>query len=85
MIALTVDTAKNIAILVLAAVLVAGVLAVKITKTVTQKAVAVVIVLCIGLGVWTQRTNVTDCAEQVRSGQESSTTCTFFGQEVTVR
>ena len=40
------------------------------------------------LGVWTQRTNLTDCAEQAKAkvtvGDTSPTTCTFFGVEVDI-
>jgi protein-S-isoprenylcysteine O-methyltransferase Ste14 len=86
--ALTVDSAKNIALLVLAGVLVVGFLAFKITNSVTQKAMSLLLTMGVLLGVWTQRSNVSSCADKVRaqaaSGSDPDTTCTFFGTEIDI-
>ncbi len=80
--------AKNIGLGVLAAILLLGGLALKVTKTVTHKAISVVVMICLGLGVWTQRANVADCVDKVKAEAERdplavpSATCTFFGKEV---
>ena len=65
--AMTVDSAKNIALLVLAGVLIVGILAVKITKSVTQKAITLLLTAGIVLGVWTQRANLSTCADKVKA------------------
>lgn len=84
--ALTVESAKNVGLLVLAGVLVVGILAVKLMRSVTQKAISLLLTAGIVLGVWTQRANLSDCADQVKSqaaaGTVPSTTCTFFGTQV---
>ncbi len=88
MLALTVEMAKNLSIGVLVGLLLIGYLAVKITKSVTQKAVTMLIVLGVGLGVWTQRANVSECAEKVTNqaaaGSLPSTSCRFFGSDVDI-
>lgn len=84
--ALTVDTAKNVALIVLAGVLLVGFLVVKLMRSVTQKAISLVLTLGVVLGVWTQRANLSECADKVTAqataGAVPSTTCTFFGTEV---
>lgn len=86
MLAMTVDSAKNIALLVLAGVLIVGILAVKITKSVTQKAITLLLTAGIVLGVWTQRANLSTCADKVKAqaaaGSVPDTSCTFFGTDV---
>lgn len=80
--------AKNISIGVLVGLLLVGYLVVKITKSVTQKAITLLLVFGIGLGVWTQRTNVADCADKVQdqaaAGSAPSTDCRFFGSDVEI-
>lgn len=88
---MSVDMAKNVGLAVLAAVLLLGGLAVKLTKTVTHKAISLVVMLCLGLGVWTQRANVADCVDKVKAEAERdplavpSASCTFFGKEVDLK
>jgi len=84
--ALTVDMAKNVALGILAGVLVLGFLAIKITKSVTQKAISLLLTAGVVLGVWTQRANLSSCADKVKAQTEAGglpdTTCTFFGTDV---
>lgn len=88
MLAVTVETAKNISLGVLVGLLLLGYLAVKITKSVTQKAFTLLITAGIALGVWTQRANVAECADKVRdqalAGGVPATSCRFFGSDVEI-
>jgi hypothetical protein len=85
---ITLDTAKNIAIAAVAALVALTVASFWIMKSATQKIVAVAILGLLALLAWSQRAAVTDCADRVRdaveAGVDTDTTCTFFGIDVTV-
>jgi hypothetical protein len=86
--ALTVESAKNIGIVV-ATVLIALTLAMAwVIKNVTAKIISVVLIGGLAFGVWTQRTSLEDCAKQVQDrtavGATSDVTCTFLGTDVKV-
>ena len=88
MTALTVESAKNVAIAV-AAILVVFMLAMAwLIKNVTAKIITVVLVGGLAFGVWTQRTSLQDCAdrvqERVKLGTATDITCTFLGTDVKV-
>jgi hypothetical protein len=88
MTALTVESAKNIAIGV-AVVLVALMLAMAwLIKNVTAKIITVVVFGGLAFGVWTQRTSLEDCANKVKArisvGDRSDVTCTFLGSNINV-
>ena len=87
MLALTVETAKTVAIVVVVGLIVAAVLSAWLVKSVVAKVVTIVLLAGVALGVWTQRANLEDCADQAKArvgtGQ-ASVTCTFFGYDVTV-
>ena len=58
-------------------------------KEVVKKVFTVVILLAIAGLAWSQRAELTACADEVRDDRRRrapmpDTTCTFFGQEVTV-
>jgi protein-S-isoprenylcysteine O-methyltransferase Ste14 len=85
--ALSVETAKSIAIIVVLVLLVGAVLSAWLVKSVVAKVVTIVVLAAVALGVWTQRANLQDCAdkakERVGTGQ-AAVTCTFFGYDVTL-
>jgi len=86
--ALTVESAKNIGIVV-AAVLVALMLAMAwLIKNVTAKVITVLVVGGLAFGVWTQRASLQDCADKVEArvavGDFSDVTCTFLGTDIKV-
>jgi hypothetical protein len=84
--ALTVDSAKTIALVVLLALLLIAALVAKITASITKK--IVVIVICVGLGavVWSQRQALQSCADRVReSTDRSQLSCSFFGKDIRVQ
>jgi hypothetical protein len=86
--AMTLDTAKNLAIAAVGALVALSIAMFWIMKSATQKLLAVVILGLVALLAWSQRAAVTDCADRVRdaveAGVDTDTTCTFFGLEVTV-
>ena len=64
-------------------------LAVWVVKEVVKKVLTVVILLAIAGLAWSQRAELTDCADEVARRPSTprpmpDTTCTFFGQDVTV-
>lgn len=88
MAALSVDSAKNIAIVVAIAFVVLSVLSAILVKAIVTKVILVVVLGGLALGAWTQRQSLTDCADKAAAEVENGTagagsvTCTFFGTEV---
>jgi high-affinity Fe2+/Pb2+ permease len=88
MLALTVDAAKNVAVAVTIGFVILALVAASAIKNVTYKIISVLLMAGLALGVWTQRSNLQDCAHSVKDksaqGDFSSTTCEFFGSDVRV-
>ena len=88
MLALDVDAAKNLAIVLIVGFVLLSLVAGIIIKNVTTKLVSMLLLVGLALGVWTQRQSLQDCAALVKAkasaGDFSSTTCRFVGKEVTV-
>lgn len=84
MLALTVEAAKNIALVVAAAIIVLTVASAWLIKNITAKVITVLILGGLALGVWTQRGALQDCADRVKANPAAGGTCTFFGSEVRV-
>lgn len=86
MLALTLESAKTLAIVVAVAFVVFAVVSAWMIKNITTKLIAVVLLAGLALGVWTQRTSLQDCADKAkqRGVQEGAIACTFFGTEVEV-
>jgi hypothetical protein len=82
MLALGVDAAKNIAIAVVVGFVVLSLVAASAIKNVTYKIVISLLMIGLALGVWTQRSELQDCAQLVRT--QAGTTCEFFGTQVDV-
>ena len=88
MLALTVGSARHLGVAIVVVFVVLSVVSATVIANVTMKIVTMLLMAGFALGVWTQRANLTDCAELAKSkatiGDTSSTTCTFFGVEVDV-
>ncbi|HAP75070.1 MAG TPA: hypothetical protein DCR14_03215 [Acidimicrobiaceae bacterium] len=87
MLALSLETAKTIAVVVLLAFLAIGVVSAWIIKNITMKLITVGIMAALALGVWTQRSNLQNCADEARANVSAGTTkvsCTFFGTDVEI-
>lgn len=74
--ALDVGQVKAIAIGVLVALVVVAVLIGMLVRAVVTKAIGLVVVLGVGVLVWTQRASLDDCATQ--------RDCTFFGYHLSL-
>ncbi|MEO6123389.1 MAG: hypothetical protein ABIR32_06735 [Ilumatobacteraceae bacterium] len=84
--ALTYGSAKNIAILIVIALVAVALLMAKVMSNISRKALALLICAGLVLGVWTQRQALQRCADSVREipdGRVAS--CQFFGQEIEIR
>ena len=89
MTALSLESAKTLAIVIAIAFLAFAVISAWVIKNVTMKIISIVLLVGLGLGVWTQRSNLQDCADRAKSKVTAGTdtdsiTCTFFGSEVSV-
>ncbi len=83
--AVTVDTAKNIALVIAAVIVVAALLTAKFVKSVTIKAITILILGALVLGAWTQRKSAEDCVNKYKNRPATvvgETNCKFFGVEV---
>jgi hypothetical protein len=83
------DTAKNTSLFTVTGAIVLALAAVWLVKQVVTKVLTVVILLAVAALVWSQRAELTDCADEVRANWTTAiatdaTTCTFFGQDVTI-
>lgn len=92
MLAITLDTAKNLAIVIALAFVAAAGASAWIMKTITQKLLAMLVLAALAFAVWTQRTALQDCADAVQANYErvgtdvtlDDTDCSFFGFTVTI-
>lgn len=85
----TVDTVKTAALGLSGASLIIGLIMMKVVSSIVGKIVSIVIFVAIALAGYSQRAAVIDCANAVK-GQATATasvetTCTFFGQDITVK
>lgn len=88
MLALTLGSARHLAVAIIVVLVVLAVVSATVISNVTTKIVSMLVCIGFALGFWTQRTNLSDCAEQAKAkvtvGDTSPTTCTFFGTEIDV-
>jgi uncharacterized membrane protein YfcA len=91
--ALTLETAKQLAISVVVIFVVGAFLAAWIMKTMVQKLATVFVLGLLAFAVFTQRTSLQDCADKVQGNFErigtdvtvTDTDCSFFGVTITVK
>jgi hypothetical protein len=92
MLALTLDEAKTIAIVVATVFAVGAVVSFWIMKTILQKLAVAALLALLAFAVWTQRVSLQDCADKVQDSFElagadvvvADTECSFFGVTVTI-
>jgi protein-S-isoprenylcysteine O-methyltransferase Ste14 len=88
MIALSVDSAKNIAIGAAGVFVVFSLLSAWIIKNIVGKIIMIVLMVGLALGAWTQRTSLQECADKAKAAAQAGNTsldgvtCKFFGTEV---
>ena len=90
MVALTLGEAKNIALAVVAVLVLLAIGSAWLMKTVMQKVALVVILGLLAVLVWSQRASLDECADKVQAavdagGTQVDTTCTFLGRDVQIR
>ncbi len=88
MIAMTVDSAKSIGVAVVVALIAILLAMIMLIKKATGKLIAIVIVGGLAIGVWSQRSSLQDCADNVKArgalGATSDVSCKFMGTDVKV-
>lgn len=88
MFAMTLETAKSIGIAVVVGLIALMLLVGFIVKNVVAKVIAIVILGGFAFGVWTQRSSLQDCADNVRTrgalGATGDVTCSFLGYDVKI-
>ena len=86
--AVDLSTARDVALAIVVAPGGVGVGGAVVVKWVVGKLVTALVLLAIAGAVWSQRETLQDCAGDVgqtlAAGATDTTTCTFFGRDVTV-
>ncbi len=83
MVAISVEFAKNLAIVIVVLLVVLMLTLAWITEKVIGKVVAVVLLGGIALGVWHERSDLERCADQVKANPVG-VSCKFFGSDIKI-
>jgi galactitol-specific phosphotransferase system IIC component len=88
--ALTADSVLPLSGAVAIALLVAGLVVAFVVKAVVMKVIGLALTVVMALLIWSQRTELKDCADKVGAGIEAvgtevDETCRFFGRDVRVK
>ena len=67
MIALSLDEARNIALVAATAFAIAAIVAIWVMKTIVQKVLVAVLLVMLAFAAWSQRESLQECAEQVQA------------------
>lgn len=90
MLAIGLDTARNVAIVVVVVLVVGAVASAWLMKTIVQKVAVSLVLLLLAFSVYTQRSAMQDCADQVKANldrtdvQRATAECSFFGVDVSI-
>ena len=87
MLALSLETAKTVALVAAAAFLVVAVASAWLVRSIAAKVVTMVVLAGLAVVIWSQRTNLVECAERAEdriTAGTTSVTCTFFGTDVVI-
>jgi hypothetical protein len=86
MTAMTVESAKDIGIGVVVALIALMLVMAWLVKTVTTKLISVLVVGGLALGVWTQRSSLENCARKLNDSgalaENNDSTCSFLGADI---
>ncbi len=93
MLGLTLEDARNTAIVIVSVLVIGSFLSFWFMKTLIQKLITSAVLLVLAFAVFTQRQSLQDCADKVTGNFEregtsvtvADTDCSFFGFTVTVR
>ena len=86
MFALTLEAARNGAIIAVVVLVALAIASAWLMKSVAQKVAVVVVLGLLAVLVWSQRASLDDCAKRVEADRaaDADTTCTFLGQDITI-
>lgn len=83
------DTLKNLALGLSGASLLVAVILMKVISSIVGKVISSAVFVALALAGYSQRAEISNCADKVKSQATTSasidTTCTFFGQDITVK
>jgi hypothetical protein len=86
---MSLETAKTVAIVIVAVFALGAIAAAWLMKTIVQKVVVFVVLGVLATVVWSQRASLQDCADRVKenlaAGATADTDCSFFGTDVTIK
>jgi hypothetical protein len=89
--ALSVESVETGSIVAVVVVVLVALLALKLLASMVMKVISLVIFAALGIGIWSQRANMVDCADQVRAAVDAGIDptairiqCGFFGYDVDV-
>ena len=87
--AIDADTLKNVALGLSGVSLLAAIVMMKLISSIVGKVISAAIFVAIALAGYSQRSEISDCVEKVKGQATTSasvdTTCTFFGQDISVK
>ena len=84
MFAVSLETAKTVAIVIIVAFVVMSILSAWLIKTVVTKLIVAVVMIGLAIAVFSQRASLQDCADKAKTNRGREVSCTFFGTEVQV-
>lgn len=84
MTAVSLDTAKNVGIIVIVAFIAIGIISAWMIKTVMTKIIVAVVMAGLAIAVYSQRASLQDCADKAKANLGREVSCTFFGSDVKV-
>ena len=88
MTALSLESAKTIAIVVALIFVASAVISAWVIKKVVTKVIVILLMVGLALGVWTQRASLQSCADDAKEAAtgivDQGVTCTFFGTDVEI-
>lgn len=87
--AISPETLKTVALGVTGGSLLIGIILLKVVSSIVGKIVSLIVFAAIGIAGFSQRAQISDCADKIQAQAEASgsvdTKCTFFGQQVTLK
>lgn len=83
------QTLQNIALGLSGVSVLVAIIMMKVISSIVGKVISAAVFVALALGGYSQRAQISDCVDKVKSQATATasvdTTCTFFGQDVTVK
>lgn len=88
MFALSLESAKTIAIVIALVFVASAVISAYVIKKVVTKVIVILLMVGLAFGVWSQRASLQSCADDAKEAGtgivDGGVTCTFFGTDVEI-